>query len=269
MYGYGMFLSTNGIIASSVGGLTARTTAFKNATGITDLTILNALNTLDLGLISNGLDTKMKALYPVVGGDATKHSYNFMNTAQYQLSFSSGWTHSSTGMTSNGSSAYANTGINPSTVLTTMNSGISLYNRTTGYRTGFDAGTIDGSNEYYGHINYSSSYPTGNTIQGSRFLYTSGSNDVGLITFNRTANNLANTWIKGTKVATSTATSTLGLANANIYIGAINWVAFGGATYFVNRQFSLVSIHDGLNDTQASQLNTLVQAFQTSLSRQM
>lgn len=82
-------------------GYTSRTTAFASATGITDVTILGALNTFDLGLISNSLDTKMKALYPFVGGTATTHKYNFMDSrdlnAAFRLQFSGGFTHSSTG----------------------------------------------------------------------------------------------------------------------------------------------------------------------------
>ena len=37
------------------GGPIPRTTLFKDATGITDLTIINALKDLDAGLISTGL----------------------------------------------------------------------------------------------------------------------------------------------------------------------------------------------------------------------
>ena len=73
---YGLINSMNRAVVSSY---TARTTAFATATGITDATILGALNTFDLGLISNSLDTKMKAVYPFLGGTASTHKYNFMN----------------------------------------------------------------------------------------------------------------------------------------------------------------------------------------------
>jgi hypothetical protein len=273
MYGIGYGYSSIGATTKSSGGGVAYDSdaqAFFTASGITDLTQKNAVNQLVLDLKSNSLWTKMKALYPIVGGNASAHSYNLVNTSLYQLSFSSGWTHSSNGMSANGNSAYADTGINPNVALTTMSSGLSVYNRTTGYVTGFDIGVIDSlNNNFYGHINYNATYPTGNAIQGGRFLYTSSINDIGLITFNRIANNLANTWIKGSKVSTSNTTTTMSLANANVYIGAINWTAFGGASYFCGRQYSLVAIHDGINDAQAAILNTLVQAFQTTLSRQV
>jgi hypothetical protein len=110
-----MFLSTHGIIRNNTASssYTARTTAFIAATGITDTTIINALNTMDLSLISNGLDTKMKALYPFVGGTASTHKYNFMDArdlnAAFRLTFNGGWTHSSTGALPNGTNAVSYT----------------------------------------------------------------------------------------------------------------------------------------------------------------
>ena len=75
-----MFVSTHGIVSrpttSAYGTLT---TAWIAATGETDLTILGALNTLETDLNTYGLTGKTRALYPIVGGTSTKHSYNFMD----------------------------------------------------------------------------------------------------------------------------------------------------------------------------------------------
>ena len=51
------------------------TTAWIAETGETDTTIKNALNTFEQGLIDNSLSSKLLAVYPMVGGDATKHKY--------------------------------------------------------------------------------------------------------------------------------------------------------------------------------------------------
>jgi len=135
---YRSFLEESGAV------YTARTTAFATATGITDATILGALNTFDLGLISNSLDTKMKAVYPFVGGTSTTHKYNFMNALDtngaFRLSFNGGWTHSSNGVTGNGTNAYANTFLNPSTQLNTVSSHFSYYDRTTANDSGILVG---------------------------------------------------------------------------------------------------------------------------------
>jgi hypothetical protein len=119
---------------------TARTTAFLTATGITDPQIINALNTMDLSLISAGLlpagtgAGKIKALYPIVGGTAATHKFNFVNpldtNAAFRLVFFGGWTHSANGALPNGTNAYADTFINPSLFLSQNDTHISYYTRT-------------------------------------------------------------------------------------------------------------------------------------------
>lgn len=124
---YGLISSMN---KTAVASYTARTTAFASATGIVDTTILNALNTFDLGLISNSLDTKMKALYPFVGGTSTTHKFNFMNAADsnaaFRLTFNGGITHSSTGVLPNGTNGFASTYYTPPS----GNAGMFFYSRT-------------------------------------------------------------------------------------------------------------------------------------------
>jgi hypothetical protein len=51
----------------------------------------------------------------------------------------------------------------------------------------------------------------------------------------------------------------------NLYLGA--WNENGTAAKFSDRQCAFASIGDGLTDTQASDFYTAVQAFQTTLSR--
>ena len=109
------------------------TTAWIAATGETDLTILGALNTLETDLTTYGLTSKIKALYPFVGGTASKHKFNFMDArdldAAFRLVFSGGWTHASTGITPNGTNAFANTKFNDNS-LTLNDAHISIYSRT-------------------------------------------------------------------------------------------------------------------------------------------
>ena len=247
------------------------TTAWIAATGETDLTILGALNTLESDLTTYGLTAKMKAVYPMVGGTAAKHKFNFMDArdldAAFRLVFIGGWTHSSNGITGNSVNTYADTKIIPLTHLNNFNSSFSIYNRTSGYNAGFEGGVISSGN-WYGHINYDASFPTGHAIQGSRFMIATIPNDRNLVIFNRTANNNANIFINNSKITTNTSTSTDSRANSNIYLGAVNWVGFGTA-YPSNRNIALASIGDGLTDTEAANFYTAVQAFQTTLGRQV
>lgn len=71
--------------------------AFFVASGITDFTQQTAINYLVDNLKNEGLWTKMKVIYPLVGGNATAHALNLKNIALYPLTFS-GITHSSGGI---------------------------------------------------------------------------------------------------------------------------------------------------------------------------
>jgi hypothetical protein len=80
----------------------------------------------------------------------------------------------------------------------------------------------------------------------------------------RNTSTTKNVFINNTKTAfTSTSTSKV---VANIYLGAMNNTSLG-AKFFSDRQNAFASIGDGLDDTQASNFYTAVQAFQTTLSR--
>jgi len=104
---------------------TARTQAFLTATGISDATIISALNAMDTSLISAGLlpsgtgAGKIKALYPFVGGTASTHKFNFINPsdtdAAFRLVFNGGFTHSASGCQPNGTNGWANTFLTPLT----------------------------------------------------------------------------------------------------------------------------------------------------------
>jgi phage-related protein len=47
------------------------------------------------------------------------------------------------------------------------------------------------------------------------------------------------------------------------------WNAAGSAQSGTSRQYSFASIGDGLSPTEATNLNTAVQTFQTALNRQV
>jgi hypothetical protein len=243
----------------------ALTTAWIAATGETDLTILGALNTLESDLTTYGLTAKMKALYPMVGGTAGKHSYNFMNTAQYQLAFSGGWTHSSTGATPNGTNAYADTNFTPSDNATLDSHHISYYSRTNsngtevelGSRSGADAGSvieIRTNGTTYFRVNSPSYYIT-YSDSDSRAFYIS----------NRTGASTVNGWRNGTKVVSGTVSSN-GLSTNKYYLAAWN---SPGAIYYSIKQTAFASIGDGLTDTEAANFYTAVQTFQTTMARQV
>jgi hypothetical protein len=246
---------------------TTRTAAFATATGITDTTILNALNTFDAGLISNGLDTKLKALYPFVGGTSTTHKYNFMDArdlnAAFRLTFNGGWVHSSNGIQGNTINTFANTYFIPSVQLTLTSGHYSIYSRTNILQESIDLGVLSSNgsvhqilSRYQGNQVYS--YASTNT--GST---TANDNSLGHYITNRNSSTNTTGYKNGTK--TVNAAQTAGLPTEVVFIGARN--QGGSGVIPTSRQYAFASMGNGLTDTEASTLYTLTQALQTTLGR--
>ena len=105
--------------------------AFLTAAAITDPTISGAINTLVVQMKANDIWTKMKAIYPMVGGTASTHKWNLKDPRDldvaYRLTFYGGVSHSSIGIESNGTNAYADTYLNDLTHLSESNKSISIY----------------------------------------------------------------------------------------------------------------------------------------------
>ena len=120
--------------------------AFITAAVITVLVQMTAINELTIGLKADSLWTSMKAIYPFVGGTATTHKWNLKDprdlNAAFRLTFTGGWTHSSTGAQPNGVNGYADTFLIPLTSLTVSSGHLSIYSRTNSVGTYYDMGAI-------------------------------------------------------------------------------------------------------------------------------
>jgi hypothetical protein len=250
--------------------------AFITAASITDTTQKNAINQLVLDLKANNIWTKMIAVYPFVGGSASQHKFNLIDPrdldAAYRLSFAGGWTHSYNGALPNGTTAYSNTFFIPIDQLGTTPLHMSYYSRSN-TNTGTDQIDIGCSQQptqihllsaWYNASGYSnvvarnSSNLTlldGGATTDSRGFYQV--NKVGTTSkLQRNANILDSETDNGTNAALYP-----------IYIGA--WNNSGATNFYSNRECAFASIGAGLSDTEASNLYTAVQTFQTTLSRQV
>ena len=125
--------------------LDANASAFATAAGVTDLTMLRALNNFVISLkainitlpnfvnFTNPASSILKASYPFIGGTATAHKLNLINPADtdaaYRLTFTGTVTHNGNGMTPlAGSSSYADTKFNVRTGFTSVDSnGIDIF----------------------------------------------------------------------------------------------------------------------------------------------
>ena len=238
------------------------TTAWIAATGETDLTILGALNTLESDMATYGLTAKMKALYPFVGGTAGKHSYNFMNTAAYQITWNGGITHTSNGVQGNATNGYGDTGLNDNSVLSLNDAHISIYSRTNKDAIMCDIGFRDAGVSSAGRIfsKYSGNFYA--SMHNDDSAIVNAGTSQGLFLSNRVGStetrNFQNSTLKLVTVNSITKNS------QNIYICCNN---SGFAQFHSDRQLAIASIGDGLTDTQAGNFYTAVQAFQTALSR--
>ena len=110
----GLGVRTNKINLSS--GYDPVSQAFFTAAGITNDTQKQAVDFEYKTLKAAGISTGV-ALYPIVGGASTPHSYNLFNTSTKQLTYAGTITHDGNGMQGNGVNGTANTSINPSTDL--------------------------------------------------------------------------------------------------------------------------------------------------------
>lgn len=262
--------ATYGVLAGS-GKLDADVAAFLTATGITDATIRNALNTFVKGLKSNGLWTKAKAIYPFVGGSAGTHKYNLKDPrdldAAFRLVFNGTVTHSSAGATGNGTNGYYNTFVNPSTNLAQNSISAFIYQgtNTVGVNGTLDFGCYNaGGTSRVTFVKRSAVNDTQgscNTANRQAFSGTTDARGFGGITRTSSASFL---FVNESTTATSAATSAAP-PNFNIYGMCYNNA--GTATGFTNRAHAFMWIGDGLTATEAGTLRTLVNALQSDLGR--
>lgn len=239
--------------------------AFITAASITDPTQQGAINTLVTDLKGYSIWTKFKAIYPIVGGTAASHKWNLKDPrdldAAFRLTFATGWTHSSTGMTP--SNAFADTFLTPLTSLGLDNAHISYYSRTNVVgQLQIDMGSIDGSGQIYAIFNYNTQRFV--AINNSGFLVPLLANTTGLLIENRRNSTQIQSYKSGSLVNTASIGSVI-LGNRKIYLGAANNAGspLGNST----KQCAFASIGDGLTDAEAANFYTAVQAYQVSLSR--
>lgn len=243
--------------------------AFITAAGITDPTQQAAINTLVVDLKGYSIWTKFKAIYPIVGGVASSHAVNLKTPGTFNLTFASGMTHSANGMVGNGTTGYANTNLNAFATLTNNNTHISFYSRTStiinnqrdlSCFTASDNPSLTlGTNT---GVWISDHYRYNERISGSITAAT------GLYVGTRTTSTSHKLYKNGAQLgSTDLSTNPQAPPNGNLFILATNLNP--GIAAYSTKQCAFASIGDGLTDTEAANFYTAVQAYQTTLSRQV
>lgn len=249
--------------------------AFFTAAGITDTTQKSAVNQLVVDLKANSLWTKMYVIYPFVGGTSTTTSYNLVDTTKYQITWNGGITFASTGVKSNGSSGYGNTGWNPKV----FNSGttitdsicLSVYSRTNSTNDGEEYGVASGQPAIQmlaKRTNGNVIFDNYNSLDGR--IQTAVTNSLGLFTSSRTNYNEFKGYRNATQVGSTNTTNTTysnitTTLNYNLYVLAQNNA--GSTASYSTRELAFMHIGAGLTSAEVSTFYTIIQAYQTTLSR--
>jgi hypothetical protein len=256
--------------------------AFIASASLTDVTQKSAVNTLVNDLKRFGLWTKIKAFYPFVGGNATSHKFNLKDPRDsndaYRLTFSGGWTHSSSGAQCNGSNTTSNTYLSLRSVFGATsyehNLGvyINYYNPSWSYRN--DIGAVDGS--YNTNPNISLSYDTNYVyvynLRGNRtypdLMFSKSLAPSGLTEFKRYRKGYFVIFKNGSELNEYSSTNLYrSIAyNASFY-NPVSSVYIGSAESW--SRYSTAYITDALSTVQSSLMYIAVQKFQTTLGRQV
>jgi hypothetical protein len=256
-----MIRATIGILASQ-GGFDSDAQAFfdrvDTAGGTLSDTEKAAVNQLVLDMKADGIWSYMKAIYPMVGASAAACAQN-LRSSSFTGSFSSGWTFASTGVKGNGTSTFMDTNLSSNTSLSLNDLSLSIYSRTdsniggdigdknlTG---GFSGIFIRLSNTFYGYLGEVNNISLSNL--DARGFWTISRRSSTQVYFYKNGSAF------GTNPKTSNSSS---LNSGTMVIGQANNI-------FSDREYNFASIGDGLTDTEASDFYDAVQAFQTTLSR--
>ena len=245
--------------------------AFITAAAITDPTQQAAINTLVVDLKGYSIWTKMKAVYPFVGGTSSTHKFNLRNPldtdAAFRLVFNGGWTHSSTGALPNGTNAYADSKFVPSTHLGVNSNSLGYYSGTNLPETSVDPTNMGAFiSVTQGLVLAKTNTDLAGRLNGSAIIYSTATMR-GLFSGSRQSSTLTDIYLNGSQVATGNSGGTL--PNNNVLLGNISFdpannpYGFG----YVKNDFRFAYISDGLTDTEATNLNSRVTTFQTALSR--
>jgi len=231
-----------------------------------------AINTLFTDLKSNGLYTKIDAMYPVMGSVANSHKLNAKNPVDtngaYRLTFVGGWSHSSSGMTTDGGvSTYADTYYDASLVVSAASDqSISLYTTNLSNKAVQDIGSTDTTAGVI-EVGIYTSFSTNSFIPNVK---SSGS---GYVTYSQPTQQGI-----GYFIASSTGTNILGTKNGVLQVNGGQTPAFTNKTHYIGNSngnlgianpSNIIFAHFGrqLSSGEMTTLSNIINTFQTSLGR--
>jgi len=239
------------------------------ALGIVDSTINDAWNTYVIGAkaTADAFWSEIIVECPLAGGTAAAHAINAKNPGTYNGTMNgTGMTHNANGVTGNGVTGltYIDTNFNQSTDGAEDDEHVSVYSRTDFDGSSYLLGVADSS----GHgttlrCRFAGLFQT--KSQCSTQNSPAATNSLGYLSINRTASAGYRKRQNSTNVDV-TQSSDIAPVNANFYILAQNRVGSGALSHAA---FNICwyGIGRGLTEAQDAYRQTLIEAFQDSLSR--
>ena len=248
------------------GGGISPAAAFLAAAGITDPTITAAINTLVSDLVGYGIWNKMLAIYPFVGGTAVTHKFNLKDPrdldAAFRLAFSGGLTHNANGVTGNGVNGTANTFFNPAIQGVSLSSfGMGVYSRTNSEENKADiAGGAGAETVLFalrGNFGIAANTIIHRIFSGLGTLTSAGAtSSLGYYSQHRIV--LASINVNQNTILSTKSQTAQSITNTNITL-------IGNS----GRNYAFAYLSEGLSTIEDGNLRTAVQAFQTTLGRQV
>lgn len=222
-----------------------------------------AIDAFYKGLKSDGIYTKIKAMYLPIWGSATDSKWNLIDPRDldvaFRLTFSGGVTFTSGGMQGNGSNAFANTHFNPNTHLTNTSAHTSIYSRTNNTVQLGDEGAFAG-NTLYSVLNLRNA--SNIALQGmwgdTSAVQPSVTDSRGLFVGTRQNATTNKLFRNGTQLGVNTSATIGTRPNLTKRIMSIN-----GLNFFSSRQYSFYSTGEAFSDAEQADLYTRVQALMT------
>jgi hypothetical protein len=211
-------------------------------------------------------------MYPVLGGTAGSHKFNAINpidtNGAYRLTFTAGWTHNASGMTTDGvGGTYADSYYNAQLVVSgAADQSISIYTTNQSSKGVQDIGS---TNIPLGTIEVGIYTSFG----GNLFIPNIKSAASGYLTYSQPTQQGI-----GYYVASSTGTNTLGTKDGALVVNAAQIPAFTNLTHYVGNTngnanngnpstIIFASFGRQLTSAQMTTLSSIINAFQTSLGR--
>ena len=236
--------------------------------GTTGTTINDAVNTLFTDLKSNGLYSKMLAMYPFVGGTAASHAIEAKLDKSFDITWNGGMTHGISGSTGDGVNGYGNTNFGMDDFTNKQLSSFGLYLTQPQTNSGSQRlhGTFDGSRiaigtnaggkGYFGFysVQYNSTQPTEQT---------------GIYSIVRTGTTEAPVYINENTTPFTTLT---GSYNGNqptdpVYIFAFNVNGSPLNNGYTEDTLGFCYFGEGLDYSETLTLQGIINDFQTALGR--